>query len=729
MPPRWMRTLARTRVAVKLRARLRGAPRPSARTAVVMAVVLGGVTLLGAHRVFSISCGSDPDCLTLAELSDGVPLPEPTAIYDGRGHLIGEIPGPRRRNLDSEQIPDLVADAFVAVEDRRFWEHSGVDTRGVIRAAFRNAVDGEISEGASTIPMQLVRTVWAEQLRNVGPWRRKVIEARTAPRLVDELGHERVLTLYLNAIYLGSGVYGVERAARHYFGAGVGDLDLGQIATLVGITRAPEHYEPRRQPDRAREVRDVVLSLLAEQEVVSLEAAEAAKAQDLDLVPLDSSPDVGERTHLTATVMRELRRVAPELAGRTGLQIYTTIDSIVQNEGESALLGQLDAIENGRYGRPAAGDPAEALEGAAVAIDPNSGAVLAWIGGRDFARSEFDRVEQARRQVGSLVKPFLVATAVDGGAGILDVVTADTVPIPVDGGTWLPADHVQETELPLREALVRSSNRAAAHLGVRLGPRTVPVLGERLGFSSAIPAVPSSSIGAFDASLLEMTAAYALFANRGHRVRPYLLERVEAADGRTLWSRERVSDSRVSESRPEPIVSEETAFVVLDAMRAVVDRGTAFPVRTQGYLGPAAGKTGTTNDGKDAWFVGLTPEMVAGVWIGFDLPREIVAGGGGGSLAGPVWANWMEEVHRSPRPRSGAWVPPPGVQRVWYDPVDGQVFGLLCRDRLDPRHHREAWVRSGRYELSDCPDGSGGLFRRLWRAVRGERGGGEPGGG
>ena len=311
------------------------------------------VALLAAafavDRTFTVSCGGDPGCLSIAELRAGAPLPHPTTVLDAEGRRIAQVGGPRRTPLDTEEIPELLADAFVAVEDRRFWEHDGVDARGVARAALRNLADAGIQEGASTIPMQLVRTLWAEQLRDVGPWRRKVIEARTAPRLVRALGHERVLTLYLNAIYLGDGVYGVEEAARHYFGRSTDELDLGQIATLVGITRAPEHYEPHGHPERAQEVRNVVLSTLASEGVVDEEVATAAAARELDLLP--DPPEASDgRSHLTASVFRELRGVAPELAGRPGLRVHTTIDSIVQVEAESALVAHLEAIERGRYG-------------------------------------------------------------------------------------------------------------------------------------------------------------------------------------------------------------------------------------------------------------------------------------------------------------------------------------------------------------------------------------------
>ncbi len=270
-------------------------------------------------------------------------------------------------------------------------------------------------------------------------------------------------------------------------------------------------------------------------------------------------------------------------------------------------------------------------------MDPTTGAVRAWIGGRDFDRSEFDRVAQSERQVGSLVKPFLVASALESGRGILDLISADTVSVEVRDGVWSPDDHVDDRVLPMREALVRSSNRAAVRLGRALGVDALRAVSRDVGIHATIPGVPSVFIGSFEASLLEMTGAFAAFGNGGFRIEPYLLERIEDPRGAILWE-------RGPAGRREQALPEVTAFVVLDALRDVVDRGTGWPVRASGYEGPAAGKTGTTNDSRDAWFIGLVPELAAGVWIGYDQPRRIVAGGSGGALAGPAWSVWMQRV-------------------------------------------------------------------------------------
>lgn len=683
--------------------RLARAPR-----AVVAGVVFGLVAFVIVARTFSVSCPEGSACVTLDELRRGAALPEALHLYDRDGALFAEVGGPVRQSLSREEIPDLLEDAFVAVEDRRFWEHGGVDGRGVVRAALRNLREGGRAEGASTIPMQLVRTLWAESLRGTHPWRRKVIEARLAPRLIEDLGHERVLTLYLNAIYLGNGVYGVERASQYYFGVGVDSLSVGQIATLVGITRAPESYEPFGHPERALDVRNTVLQALMQSGVVTPEQAQEAASRGLELTrKVPSGPATPERSHLTAAITRELRRISTHLAGQSGLRIQTAIDSRLQAEGEAALEAQLVAIESGRYGPFLRGDSTAVLEGAALALDATTGAVRAWVGGRDFSRSEFDRVEQSERQIGSLIKPLLVAAAVERGYGIIDLVSADTVPIATDEGGWLPADHVTETALPLREALVRSSNRAAAHLGAALGTEAVVRAAERAGLGQ-VPALPSSSLGAFEASLLEMTAAYAAFGNGGLSVVPYLIERVESPDGEILWTR--------TEAQRESVIDPRAAFVVLDAMQSVVDRGTGSAVRSAGYRGAAAGKTGTTNEGRDAWFIGLTPGIAAGVWIGFDQPREIVAGRGGSSLAAPLWGTWMR---RSPARRVGGgsgWIPPAGVERVRYDPSTGEVLDSGCSRPLRA-DFPEAWVVSGSYQPRLCRGGIRGWLDGIWRGL------------
>ncbi len=679
--------------------------RRSARARWLLAIP-AAAALWAANLAFSVSCVPRTPCVSLASLIDGASLPEAIHVLDRHGRPLADVEGPLRQALPDDSIPPLVANAFVAVEDRRFWSHGGVDGKGILRALAHNVAVGSIKEGASTIPMQLVRTLWGESLRDVGPWRRKVIEARTAPFLVKKLGHRKVLALYLNAIYMGHGLYGVEAAARYYFGVGAEALDLSQVATLVGITRSPETLDPVRHPDRARARRDVVLEVLATTGVVTREDAERAKI--LDLSTVEPQRGLFARSHLTAAVVRELRAVAPELTGRPGVRVETTIDPAVQSAAEGSLTETLDRIERGTYGRYRADD--DVLEGAAVALDPRTGAVRAWVGGRDFGRSEFDRVSQARRQVGSLVKPLLVAAALEDGMDILDLVSASSVPLDVPGPVdWVPADHVDDPILPMREALIRSSNRAAVSLGRAVGVGRLRSVGRDAGISSPIPDVPSAFIGSFEASLLEMVRAYAVFGNGGARIEPHLVQRVLDADGIELWR-------RAPSASPPGVMTEITSFVVLDALRAVVDRGTGVSVRTVGYAGEAAGKTGTTNGGRDAWFVGLVPDLVAGVWIGFDRPRGIVAGANGGTLAGGTWGRWMARVDRALGSPRGAWVAPPGLIPIRYDPVTGDAAAVTC-DPGPGQWFVEAWAPAARYSDRGCSSVLERLLRRFWHSL------------
>ena len=667
-------------------------------------VLASALAWLGVLRATELSCPPATPCVTVEELAAGAPLPQTLRIYDREGGLLARVGGPRRRSVPMDRIPEELVDAFVAVEDHRFWSHGGVDPVGVIRAGARNLATRELREGASTIPMQLVRTLWAASLRDAGPWRRKLVEAVHGPRLVDELGRERVLNLYLNAIYLGDGVFGVEEASRHYFGTGVADLSLAQMATLVGMTRGPERYDPRDHPGRARVLRDAILEGLAAGGVVDSSEAAEAKREPLRTVRLE--PDRTRRPvdrHVIAAVLRRLEEM-PEIRERHGLSVYTTLDPSIQDAGRAATEAQLAAIEAGHFGDFAAGAPSSAvLDVGAVALDAGTGEVLAWIGGRDFERSQFDRVEQARRQVASLVKPFLVALAMERGMGILDMVSTDGGAVATREGAWLPADHVRQTRIPLREGLVLSSNRAAARLAMDLGLDRVATFGARVGLGEELATVPSTAIGTFSASLLDVTSAYTVFSNGGVRLRPRLVDRVEGWDGRVLFER--------PPSRGIRAMGEATAFAVLDALGAVVDRGTGVPVRRDGFVGPAAGKTGTTDGIRDAWFVGMTPRLVAGIWLGFDLPRTIVAGSDAGDLAAPAWSDWMQRLETSSRARV-RWSPPLTVERLAYDPGYGDVFRADCPGAgTEPFHH--AWVVRHRYETVACPED--GIRRRMER--------------
>jgi membrane peptidoglycan carboxypeptidase len=627
----------------------------------------------------SAPCGVDHGCHVVTDLRQGVVLSGVYQILDRDGEPLASVGGDARRWVHLEALPSAVPAAWIAVEDRRFRDHGGVDLRGLVRAALTNLAEGGVAEGASTIPMQLVRALWPEQVWSLGRWKRKALELRMAPHLVSELGRDRVLELYLNAIYLGDGQYGVGAAARYYFGVSPEDLTLAQTATLVGMTKTPEAFNPREHPERSRARRDLVLGILAREGVAGREDIDAALASDLELAVDD--PASRERSYVTAAVLRELRRVAPELVDQGGLILHTTIDPRAQEEALTAMREHLVRVEGGEHGLFLGGD--QPVEGAAIALETSTGAILAVVGGRDFASTPLNRALQSRRPVGSLVKPLIFAAALERGVRATRPLATAALAIETEDGVWRPRDHVVVPYVLPHDMVVHSSNRAAIRLGQEAGAHTFAALARELGISGHIPMYPSTFLGAFDASLVEMTAAFAAFENGGRAVEPHFIRRIVNTEGITVWSRRRAAPAR-------RVLPGSTADLVLDAMRGVVDEGTGAGVRRH-LQGPAAGKTGTSSAGADAWFVGVRPGMAAGVWIGLDQPAPMVEEGGGAMLAVPLWGRWMAALDRLGYGQ-GDWMPSERLLRVSLGQrAEGDSVGY-CRGGEGPSRLVPEWV-------------------------------------
>lgn len=657
-------------------------------------------------------------CPSAASLRTYTP-PEASHVYAADGSLIAALSPQRRVVIDYDEMPALLKDGFVAVEDRRFWQHPGVDLRGVARAVWRDLITLSFREGFSTIPMQLARNVFPEQLPRAKKISRKVCEVKVALQLERQFDKEQILELYLNQIYLGNGLYGVEAASRGYFGKPSSGLDAAEAALLIGLVQSPEGYNPRRQPLKAIRRRSVVLDVMAREGVISAEEAERAKAEPIRLVPPPEA--AGAAPYVVAAVRKELHeRFGPDADVR-GLRVYTGIDPRLQQAAQAALADQIEKIEAGRYGRyphptPASVEASEdapppVLQGMAVVMDPHTGEIRALVGGRDFAISQFDRALQARRQPGSAFKPIVYAAAVERGLALTTRI--ETTPVEVDDAgesTWRPGDHIPGTveSLSVRDALARSSNAAAVRIGQWVGPARVAALAHELGISTEIPPYPSIFLGSAEVVPVELVAAYAAFGNGGYRVEPRLVTRVEDDNGNVLW---RADDSA------ERVLDEGVAFLVLSMMRDVVDHGTGAAVRSTGFALPAAGKTGTTNDSKDTWFIGLTPDLVAGVWLGFDRPVEIFPGASGGRLAAPVWGRIMTEAYRD-RPEPQAWTPPATLVSVAVDTTTGhRATGNCPIDAV-----RTEYFLPGTEPRGWCsvhPEGAiERLLDRLWRGVR-----------
>jgi membrane peptidoglycan carboxypeptidase len=690
----------------------------------ITSVVLGASALLGA---FMIPRCEDRGCPALDELGAYRP-PEPPRVYDREGDLIGQLPGERRLVVPLERIPRVLSEGYVAVEDRRVRRHDGVDERGFIRAAWANLRSGRVQEGASTITMQLVRNMFAPDLLRWNKFRRKLAEIALALEVERQLSKDEILELYLNQIYLGDGVYGVETASRHYFGKPVEELTDTEAALLVGLAKNPEGYQPWRHPEAARARVRTVVDVLSREGVLSPERSVGALQSELDLRDPSLAPDPGGEAYFIAAVRRQLRELFADPAERAGLRVYTGLDRAAQAAAVRSLREQIAAVEAGRYGpyrHEVPGDePLERaqgsspfLQGMVVAMEATTGLVTTLVGGRDYVHSEFDRAFMAHRQPGSAFKPIVYATALEAGARLHESVSTEPVRLAVAGADlWQPTDHVDGQALTLRDALVLSSNTVTVRVGMELGPQAVAEQARAMGIDTDLPLVPSLYLGAGEVVPAALVAAYATFGNGGRPVRPHLIEKIEDASGNLLFL----------EDPPalKPVMDPRTAFLVLDVLRDVTRRGTGWRAASPAIRSPVAGKTGTTDESKDAWFIGLTPAVVAGVWLGFDRPQTIVGGAEGGTLAAPVWASFMEVADRN-APAGADWPAPPGVVQVRFDPGSGFYLPGDCtapddvrmewalEDGLPPRFCPEApsqWFRPDRW-LSGLGRWAAGLLR------------------
>jgi 1A family penicillin-binding protein len=686
------------------------------RRVLMSALVLAGVVAasLGVGVAAILAGVGGNDCPTIADLQAYRP-PEATRVFAGDGSIVADLSPQRRVVLEPGEIPALVRDAAVAVEDRRFWEHRGVDLRSVVRASWRNLRGLSVREGFSTIPMQLARSVFPEQLPMSRKGGRKVCEIQLALQIERTFPKDQILAMYLNQIYLGSGLYGVEAAAQGYFGIPASKLDAAQAALLIGLAKSPNGFNPRRHPERAKARRDVVLGVMAGRGVV-----DAATASQLRSTPIRLAPPAeasGPAPYFVAAVRKELQeRFGPE-ADILGLRVFTGLDPALQRASHEALVHQISRIERGELGRyPHAaggnGDPATpVLQGMVVVLDPKTGEVRALVGGRDFATSQFDRAFQARRQPGSAFKPIVYAAALEAGLATSSRLETSPVVVETAGSpVWRPGDHVADTveSLTLRTALAVSSNHAAVRLGQWVGEARVAGMGRRLGLTTSIPEYPSIHLGSAEVIPAELVAAFAVFGNGGYQVTPTLIQQVEDIHGTVLW--------RAQPPRHQ-VLDPGVAFLTLTMLEEAVNAGTAASVRANGFWQPAAGKTGTTNEAKDVWFVGLTPDLVAGVWLGFDQPRRIMAGASGGRLAAPVWAAVMTQAYRN-RPSPAPWTPPSNVVSVELDARTGHLAGPNCPEE----DIRLEYFLAGTEPRTYCPVHGGPgverLFESLWQRMR-----------
>jgi penicillin-binding protein 1A len=700
--------------------RPRSRRRPSARSprarlalrVLLALVVAGGIGMVAGAVYLWPRCQGEA-CPAAADLRSYTP-PQASRVFDGRDRLVAHLAPERRILVPLERIPANVSGAFLAVEDKRFYRHGGVDYRRFFGALARDVQTLSWSQGFSTVTMQLARNVFPQHLKREKTLRRKAWEVLLAREIEREFSKDEILEMYLNQIYLGAGLHGVEAAAQGYFGKPASRLTDAEAATLAAIPRNPVFYDPRRSAAAVLQRRNLVLRLMADAGVITAEEAESAQGEPLGLSPPAEAR--GQAPYFVAAVRRELRERFGEDAEQMGLRVYTTLDPALQRSAQEALLAQIQAVERGAHGRfrgtscasGAPENPERCLQGMFVALDANSGDVLALVGGRDFSTSQFDRVMHARRQAGSAFKPIVYSAALQRGIPITDPLIGPGVET-TESLDYRPADHVSDTlVMDMRAALRTSSNRAAVALGQRTGVAHVAAHAKELGLTTPVHPYPSTFLGAAEVVPLELVAAYAPYANGGMAVRPRLIRRVVDHQGRVVF-----------ESRPERhwVMSPAVAFLTASLMRDVVDRGTGSGVRSAGlpWSIPAAGKTGTTNDATDVWFVGATPDVVAGVWLGFDRPQRILHGASGGGLAAPVWGRVMAGYYRS-RPAPAAWSPPADVVTATVDVRSGRLATAACPGE----EVRTEYFVQGTVPTEHCPlhpDDFGRWFGRTLRGI------------
>ncbi|MFH1690870.1 MAG: PBP1A family penicillin-binding protein [Candidatus Eisenbacteria bacterium] len=647
------------------------------------------VTLVGAILWLSRDLPS-PSLLESIEPTVG------TTVYDRNGEIIHEFFRENRVLVGLDDVSPHLVNAIIATEDREFRQHWGVDVYAILRATVSNVRAGRVVQGASTITQQLARSLFLTQEVSLT---RKLKEALLALRIEQTYSKDRIIELYLNQIYFGGGAYGVEAAAQNLYGIPASELNVAQSALLAGLPKNPSGYSPRRHADRAAMRRSLVLSMMVDDGVISTD--EAAAADTVALGVIEREDDTPAGAHFIEHVRREvIAEYGAELLYAGGLSIHTTLDAELQRTADRLVEEHFAAMEH-EYGFPIKrGDEFDLdklehipyIEGALLAVDVSTGGILAMVGGRDFKDSQFNRATQAPRQPGSGFKPFVYTAAIDSGFTPADTIMDAPILIPASGAMWRlqglddeelvieePTDWMPENysrefhgNVRLRHALKRSINIPAIKLGIMVGPDEVARYARDMGITTRLANVYSLALGSGEVTLFDMVKAYGVLANQGTRLEPYAVERIEDRSGRVLETHMPSSYEALSPA---------TAFVVTSMLQSVIDSGTGWAARAWGFSHPAAGKTGTTNDCTDAWFIGFTPHVVCGVWGGFDDRRSMGTAMTGARVALPVWTEFMKAAHVNV-PKD-AFEAPPGVVTRRICAETGELAGSNCEETLE----------------------------------------------
>jgi penicillin-binding protein 1B len=593
----------------------------------------------------------------------------PTAIVDREGHTLVALYGSDWKLAEPvilSQLPDYIPNAFLAAEDSRFRSHIGIDPVGIGRAIVSNAKAGGVAEGGSTITQQLAKNRFLSSKRTIT---RKLAEAGIALMIEARLSKDEILEAYLNEVYLGHRdgreIRGLGEASRVYFNKAPKDLTVAEAALLAGMIRAPNRDNPDERSAIAKERRDAVLGVMLQKKWIDKPALDQAVATDAEFHP--GPPRLRPYPYLLAALRQEfIDKLGERRLADGNFRIYTSVDGSMQRAAENAVRVGTQRLRAThpwlRRKKP--------LQAALLSIDPATGGIRALVGGSDFRRSQFDRTRLMRRQPGSAAKPFTYAAAIASRTITPSTILQDE-PITIQlasNKTWEPKDYDQQFRGPVtvREAFEKSLNVPAVRVAQQTGVGNVQEVLQKAGFSGNLSETPAIALGVDEVSMRELVSAYSTFADLGSRVEPYLIEKIESPSGAEIFT---------AEVQKSDVMDPAVAYVVNSLMRGVVERGTAAALNQSG-LGNVAGKTGTTSNYRDAWFVGYVPDLLTAVWVGFDDGTPLRMSSGEAVI--PMWADYMSKTRHS----SGEISPPQGVTMAQVDAVSGRVWQEGCGPQL-----------------------------------------------
>jgi penicillin-binding protein 1B len=596
-----------------------------------------------------------------------------------------------RHLVTLDATPPLLLRAIIDVEDQRFYQHHGIDLSGILRALWIDLRTGHLVQGGSTLTQQLMKNFFLTDERSL---KRKLNEALMALIVERRFSKQEIIENYINEIYLGQkgaqGIYGVWEASRFYFGKEPQELSVAETAMLAALIKAPNRYSPFHDPDRAVRRRNYALTLMLKQGDITPEQFNAAVSEPLRLAPVINQTK--DAPYFVDFVRQELSHDYPaDVLTSEGLQIYTALDLRMQRLAEQAVQAGLGDLEK-RYPRLRADKPVDQMQACLIAVRPQTGEIRAMVGGRDYRVTQFNRCTQALRQPGSVFKPFTYLAAFEQTRHSVHPIQPSTriedepFQWAFDHQVWSPANYKKRYmgEVTVREALEFSLNAATARLAREVGLSPILDVAQRAGISSPLPPYPSVVLGAAEVTPFEVAQAFSTLANSGLRTTPLSVKKVFLRSG-TPIERNRV--------QVEQAISADTAFLVTYLMEGVINVGTGRGARARGFIRPAAGKTGTTNDYRDAWFVGFTPNLLTVVWVGFDHKRPLNLAGADAAL--PIWTDFMKQATAG-LPDT-PFIPPPGIVLVRIDPASGQLATPAC-----PRAIQEAFYQ-GDEPTSPCP--------------------------